>query len=120
MEILSPASAGTAATATNGAALAIGAATIMPTGMSSQQQSIYGVEPFGRSQKLRAYHPDATSQIIRHPRQAPSAITSEQFFSARQSLSPSYQHNASATKASRISNLYADAPRYSAQIDILA
>ena len=50
----------------------------------------------------------------------PSAVTSEQFFSARNMMAPGFMNNAAATKIARISNLQADAPRYSGQIDILA
>lgn len=57
---------------------------------------------------------------IFNPRLAPSAITSEAAISARALLSPEYQHNILATRMSRISNLYADAPRFRNQIDILA
>ena len=58
--------------------------------------------------------------VISHPRLAPSGVTSEQFLSARAALSPGFLHQMAATNIARISNLYADTPRFSAQIDILA
>jgi hypothetical protein len=35
-------------------------------------------------------------------------------------LSPGFLHQAAATQMARISNLYADTPRFSQQVDILA
>ena len=58
--------------------------------------------------------------LIKHPRAAPSAISSEQYLAAKASAAPVFVHNAAASKMARISNLYADAPRFSSQVDILA
>jgi hypothetical protein len=56
---------------------------------------------------------------IYSPRQAPSAITSENFLAARASLSPGFVHNAAQSNIARISNMYRDAPRFRNEIDIL-
>jgi hypothetical protein len=40
--------------------------------------------------------------------------------SARAGMSPGFVQQMAASKIARISNLYADTPRFSAQIDILA
>ena len=116
MDILSPATNGTDVTAATVAATAPVAANIMP----SYQQTAHGVEPTSPGNPPRPYKPFAPEQVIWHPRQAPSAVTSEQFFSARNMMAPGFMNNAAATKIARISNLQADAPRYSGQIDILA
>ena len=57
---------------------------------------------------------------IRSARQAPSAVVTEQYLQAKAASGPAYIQNVSATRTERISNLYADAPRFRNQIDILA
>ena len=57
---------------------------------------------------------------IQAPRGAPSTISSEHFLKSRASLSPTYIHNEMATRMARTSNLYAEAPRFRNEIDILA
>ena len=57
---------------------------------------------------------------IQAPRGAPSTISSEHFLKSRASLSPTYIHNEMATRMARTSNLYAEAPRFRNDIDILA
>ena len=56
---------------------------------------------------------------IYSPRQAPSAVTSENFLAARASLSPGFVHNAAHSNIARISDMYRDAPRFRNEIDIL-
>ena len=58
--------------------------------------------------------------MITNPRLAPSTVTTEQAFQARNLLAPQFQHNALATRMARTSNLYAEAPRFRNQLDILA
>jgi len=57
---------------------------------------------------------------IRSARQAPSTVLTEEYLKARSALGPVYIQNMSATRTERISNLYADAPRFRNQVDILA
>jgi hypothetical protein len=57
---------------------------------------------------------------IQAPRGAPSTISSEHFLKSRASLSPTYIHNETATRMARTSNLYAEAPRFRNEVDILA
>ena len=59
-------------------------------------------------------------QRIYNPRQAPSAISSENFLAARALMSATFVHNIAMTKEARISNLYKDTPKFRNQIDILA
>tara|TARA_B100001093_G_scaffold7514_1_gene7329 strand:- start:6526 stop:6912 length:387 start_codon:yes stop_codon:yes gene_type:complete len=93
----------------------VSSASLMPT----PRQTINGVEvthPTARSV------PDYTNMQharIYSPRQAPSAITSENFLAARASLSPGFVHNAAQSNIARISNMYRDAPRFRNEIDIL-
>ena len=63
---------------------------------------------------------DAPQALIYHPKQAPSAVTSENFLNARAMLSAGFTHNIAQTKIARISNLYRDAPRFRNDVDILA
>jgi len=87
----------------------------------SERQSLYGVVGSENATKLsKDYVRDLPTKILRHPRQAPSAVTSEQFLSAKSLLAPAFQHNIMATKISQISNLYSEAPRFRDQVDILA
>ena len=58
--------------------------------------------------------------MLASPRLAPSTVTAEQAIQARNALSPQFQHNVMATRMARISNLFAEAPRFRNQIDILA
>ena len=93
----------------------VSSASLMPT----TRQTINGVEashPTSRST------PDFTHMQharIYSPRQAPSAVTSENFLAARASLSPGFVHNAAQSNIARISNMYRDAPRFRNEIDIL-
>lgn len=93
----------------------VSSANLMPT----PRQTINGVEashPTSRST------PDFTNMQharIYSPRQAPSAVTSENFLAARANLSPGFVHNAAQSNTARISNMYRDAPRFRNEIDIL-
>jgi len=57
---------------------------------------------------------------IMSQRLAPSTISSERALEARSLMMPEFSHNVAATRALRISNLYADTPRFRNQLDILA
>ena len=59
-------------------------------------------------------------QQIYSPRQAPSAVTSENYLAARALMTATFVHNVASTKEARISNLYKEAPEFRDQIDILA
>lgn len=63
---------------------------------------------------------EAPQALIYHPKQAPSAVTSENFLNARALLSAGFAHNIAQTKMARVSNLYRDAPRFRNHVDILA
>ena len=92
-------------------------ANIVPSG----RQTILGVTGKPASETLsRDYTRQPQPMIISHPRQAPSAVSSEQFLAARSLMAPVFQHNILATKMARISNLHAEAPRFRDQVDLLA
>ncbi|XDZ64938.1 hypothetical protein AB8880_08365 [Alphaproteobacteria bacterium LSUCC0684] len=86
----------------------------------SLRQTGHGLEPVGMINPPYKDYSQRPASVISHPRFAPSTITSEQFMSARAMLSPGYIHQSAASKIARISNLYADQPRFSQQVDILA
>ena len=71
------------------------------------------------SNLAKEFHQKPLVQIY-NPRQAPSAISSENFLAARALMSGAFVHNAASTKESRVSNLYKEAPKFREQIDILA
>lgn len=93
---------------------------IFANSVPSQRQTAYGLEAVGVTQNQHRQMKRPPATVISHPRLAPSGVTSEQYVSARAALSPGFLHQMAATKIARISNLYADAPRFSAQVDILA
>lgn len=88
-------------------------ATLVPYGSSGAQN----IQPTYPS---NANHLDLPHARIYHPKQAPSAITSENFLAARAMLNPGYTHNTAQTNIARVSNLYSDVPRFRNEIDILA
>ena len=105
----------TAAVTTSAAMLSN--ANVMPT----DRQTSHGVASKSNISSLsKEYTRQPQPMLISHPRQAPSTITSENFLAAKSLLSPIFQHNMSATKIARISNLHAEAPRFRDQVDILA
>ena len=53
-------------------------------------------------------------------RSAPSTVSSESALKARSIYSSEFIHNEAATRISRLSNSYSDAPRFRNDIDILA
>ena len=91
-------------------------ASLMPL----ERQTAGYVEPAEPISRIFSEHSGLPVSQIRSARQAPSAIVTEQYLQARASLGPVYIQNVSATRTERISNLYADAPRFRNQIDILA
>ena len=66
------------------------------------------------------YEENRPQITISHPRMAPSSISAEEFFLARSSFSPAYNHNMAATREARTSNIHEDTPRFKDQIDIIA
>jgi len=91
-------------------------ASAVPT----QRQTTHGLESLLETPRIAAQFSGLPSRQIRSNRQAPSAVVTEQYLAARAALSPAYIHNMAAVRAERISNLYADTPRFRSQIDILA
>ena len=90
-------------------------ANLMPT----PRQTINGIEAVHPPARTVPDFSNMQHARIYSPRQAPSAITSENFLAARASLSPGFVHNAAQSNIARISNMYRDAPRFRNEIDIL-
>lgn len=88
--------------------------------MPTLRQTTQGVEALLSSPQISSQFSGLPLSQIRSARQAPSAVVTEQFLAARISSSPGYLHHAASTKAEHISNLYAEAPRFRNQIDMLA
>lgn len=98
------------------------------TSFQLEQSSSATLVPYGSSatQSIQPTHPSNANQLdlpharMYHPKQAPSAISSENFLAARAMMSPGHTHNAAQTNIARVSNLYRDVPRFRNEIDILA
>ena len=88
--------------------------------MPSERQTSGYIEPAKSISRIFPDHSGMPISQIRSARQAPSAILTEQYLKARAASGPVYIQDMSATRSERISNLYADAPRFRNQIDILA
>ena len=78
------------------------------------------VEPTEPVSRIFSDHSGTPITHIRSAHQAPSTVITEQYLQARATSGPVYNQNVSSIRTERISNLYADAPRFRNQIDILA
>ena len=87
--------------------------------MPTERQSVNGVEVLHTSSKLGPNYPNIPHARIYHPKQSPSAISSENFLRARAALNPGYMHNEAQTNIARVSNLYRDVPQFKNELDIL-
>ena len=90
-------------------------ASLMPT----ERQTINGVDILHPSNHLGSNYPNMPHARIYHPRQAPSAVLSENFLQARAGLNPGLVHNGVQTNIARVSNLYKDVPQFKNTLDIL-
>ena len=96
-------------------ALGVGRASSMPADVAANPRMapVPAVDSLARDYSRQQL-------MITNPRLAPSTVTTEQAFQARNLLAPQFQHNALATRMARTSNLYAEAPRFRNQLDIFA
>jgi hypothetical protein len=87
--------------------------------MPTLRQTVSGVEVIHPSSNLpQNYHAMPRARIY-HPRQAPSAVMSENFLTARAALNPGFMQNVAQTNIARVSNLYRDIPEFKNELDIL-
>ena len=94
---------------------AISSASLVPT----LSQTVSGVEVIHPSSNLpQNYHAMPRARIY-HPKQAPSAVMSENFLTARAALNPGFMQNVAQTNIARVSNLYRDIPEFKNELDIL-
>jgi hypothetical protein len=93
----------------------ISSASLMPT----PRQTLSGVEVIHPGSALQQNYQTMPQARIYHPKQAPSAIMSENFLAARAALNPGFVQNIAHTNISRVSNLYRDVPRFRNELDIL-
>jgi len=91
-------------------------ASLMPV----ERQTAGYIEPAEPISRIFSEHSGLPISQIRSARQAPSTVLTEEYLKARSALGPVYIQNMSSTRTERISNLYADAPRFRNQVDILA
>ncbi len=96
-----------------------GAGTSTASSMPTERQTVNGVEVIYPGNALPLNYPNMPHARIYNPKQAPSAISSENFLAARAGLNPGFMHNAAQTNIERVSNLYKDMPQFENQLDIL-
>jgi len=94
---------------------AISSASLMPT----LRQTVSGVEVIHPSSNLPQNYHSMPQARIYHPKQAPSAVMSENFLTARAALNPGFMQNVAQTNIARVSNLYRDIPEFKNDLDIL-
>lgn len=92
-----------------------GGASNVPT----QRQTALGVTPTQQLDASRRYQAETRREIF-SPRLGPSTITAERALEARATLGPRFIHNVMATRILQTSNVMAEAPKFRAQLDILA
>ena len=90
-------------------------ASLVPT----ERQTVNGVEVLHAGSRLGPNYPNMPHARIYHPKQSPSAISSENFLQARAALNPGFVHNVAQTNIARVSNLYRDVPQFKNDLDIL-
>ena len=90
-------------------------ASLVPT----LRQTVSGVEVIHPSSSLPQNYHSMPQARIYHPKQAPSAVMSENFLSARAALNPGFMQNVAQTNIARVSNLYRDIPEFKNDLDIL-
>ena len=90
-------------------------ASLVPT----LRQSVSGVEVLHPSSNLPQNYHSMPQARIYHPKQAPSAVMSENFLAARAALNPGFMQNVAQTNIARVSNLYRDIPEFKNDLDIL-
>ena len=93
----------------------ISSASLMPT----LRQTMSGVEVIHPSSNLPQNYDAMPRARIYHPKQAPSAVMSENFLAARAALNPGFVQNVAQTNIARVSNLYRDIPQFKNELDIL-
>ena len=96
-------------------AAATSSASLVPT----LRQTLSGVEVIHPSSNLPQNYHSMPQARIYHPKQAPSAVMSENFLTARAALNPGFMQNVAQTNIARVSNLYRDIPEFKNDLDIL-
>ena len=94
---------------------ATSSASLVPT----LRQTVSGVEVIHPSSNLPQNYHSMPQARIYHPKQAPSAVMSENFLTARAALNPGFMQNVAQTNIARVSNLYRDIPEFKNNLDIL-
>ena len=94
---------------------ATSSASLVPT----LRQTVSGVEVIHPSSNLPQNYHSMPQARIYHPKQAPSAVMSENFLTARAALNPGFIQNVAQTNIARVSNLYRDIPEFKNNLDIL-
>ena len=96
-----------------------GTSSMSASRMPTERQTVNGVEVLDSGNRLGPNYPNMPHARIYHPKQAPSAISSENFLQSRAALNPGFLHNVAQTNIARVSNLYGDVPQFENELDIL-
>ena len=88
--------------------------------MPTVRQLDAGIQVIDPSVSLQRNFTDMPLARVYHPRQAPSAFSSENFLAARAAMNPGFMHNVAHTNRAHISNLYKEAPRFRNDLDLIA
>jgi len=87
--------------------------------MPTPRETVNGVEVIHPGSALPQNYQTMPHARVYHPKQAPSAIMSENFLAARATLNPGFMQNIAQTNIARVSNVYKDIPRFRNELDIL-
>tara|TARA_B100001057_G_C22828950_1_gene942565 strand:- start:643 stop:1017 length:375 start_codon:yes stop_codon:yes gene_type:complete len=93
---------------------------VLATTMPSERQSLMGiVHPEQTIGTNGSYEKWKRSKLF-NPKQAPSAVTTENFLKSKSDFSPVYVHNIALTKKAFTSVIMSGKPRYPEKVDLLA
>ena len=119
-DILSTSASPPAAPRPNAGQLVSGDTSSSASRMPTARHIDAGIEVIHPGVALQKNFTDMPLARVYHPRQAPSAVSSENFLAARAAMNPGFVHNMAHTNSARISNLYKEVPRFHNHLDLIA
>ena len=96
------------------------APSVLATTMPSERQSSIGIVRSEQTIGTNGSYEKWKRSKLFNPRQAPSAVTTENFLKSKADFSPTYVHNIALTKKALTSVMMAGKPRYPEKVDLLA
>ena len=92
----------------------------LATSMPSDRQTSLGVLQVDANKSSSGDYDAWKKSRIFNPKQAPGAITTENYIKAKAGFEPVYMHNIAATKRALMSVMDKEKPRYSEKVNLLA